>query len=104
MSSNTPGHYTWSFSLNGAGVWFSLLFDVAGAAILVFILARFGPLAMAATLFLNNFASSVPLDLRSGTWYFGHGLFGFAVGAALAIYGFRMATVGQPLFAGMMEE
>ena len=57
-----------------------------------------------ATLFLNNFASNIPLDLRSGTWYFGHALFGFGLAAVLAVYGFRIATAGQPVFGGLLEE
>ncbi len=70
---------------------------VAAASILVFL--RFGLLAL---VFADLFGHCLqfPLTTDSSAWYAGTSLFVLSYLAALAIYGFRIALAGRPMFSG----
>ncbi len=74
---------------------------VAAAVILVFL--RFGLLAL---VFANYFGHCLqfPLTTDSSAWYAGTSLLVLLVLAALAIYGFRIALAGRPMFGGLRLE
>jgi serine/threonine-protein kinase len=78
-------------------------FGLVVAAAEIFVFLRFGLLAW---VFSNYFAHLLefPLTTDSSAWYAGTSLFLLLVLAAVAIYGFRIALAGRPMFSGMRLE
>jgi serine/threonine-protein kinase len=78
-------------------------FALVVAAVVIFLFLRFGLLAL---VFANYFGHCLqfPLTTDSSAWYAGTSLFVLSVLAALAIYGFRIALAGRPMFSGMRLE
>jgi serine/threonine-protein kinase len=74
-------------------VWASLF-----AAAIVFVLRRFGLLAFASFVWCGDLLALSPLTTDVSAWYFARGLAAALAVAALALYGFWTATVGQRLF------
>ena len=74
-------------------------FVLVAAAAEIFVFLRFGLLAW---VFANLFGHYLqfPLTTDSSAWYFGTSLFVLCYLAALAIYGFRIALAGRPMFSG----
>ncbi len=74
-------------------------FALVVAAAEIFVFLRFGLLSW---VFANLFGHCLqfPLTTDPSAWYAGTSLFLLIVLAALAIYGFRIATGGRPLFSG----
>jgi predicted Ser/Thr protein kinase len=68
--------------------------------LMVFTLMRLGLLAVAAALFVAIFLGQFPLNTDWSVWYAGDATFTIIFTAALAIFGFRTALAGQPLFKG----
>jgi serine/threonine-protein kinase len=87
------------FEGGGFGGPIAAAFGLVQAAALILVFLRFGLLAF---VFGNYFAHFLefPLTTDSSAWYAGTSLFLLLVLAALAIYGFRIATAGRPLFSG----
>ncbi len=87
--------------LTGSLIAGTFVLVVAAAEILVFL--RFGLLAW---VFANYFGHCLqfPLTTDSSAWYAGTSLFLLLVLAALAVYGFRIALGGRPLFSGIRLE
>ena len=78
--------------------WIGIPFGLFMTATWVFVLRRFGLLAMIATL-----TTQTTLDLCATTtdmsrWYAVSGLVGPVVVILMTLYGFRVATTGRPLF------
>jgi len=71
---------------------------VVGAAF-IFIFLRFGLLAWVFANYFGHFLA-FPLTTDSSAWYAGTSLFLLLVLAALAVYGFRIALAGKPVFSG----
>ena len=84
--------------LDGGG-WIAAAFGVVQAAAYIFVFRRFGLLAIVFGNFFGHFLE-FPLTTDSSAWYAGTSLFLLSVLAALAIYGFRIALAGQPMFSG----
>ncbi len=78
-------------------------FGLVVAAAEIFVFLRFGLLAL---VFANYFGHCLqfPLTTDSSAWYAGTSLFVLLVLAALAVYGFRIALAGRPMFSGMRLE
>jgi len=74
---------------------FLILALVIGSSL--FVLLRFGILALIAFLFSLRIAYTFPVIQLSG-WYSGIGLTGLALLVALAVYAFHTSLGGQPLF------
>jgi len=74
-------------------------FSLAIAAADIFVFLRFGLLAW---VFANYFGHclSFPLTTHSSAWYAGTSLFLLLVLAGVAVYGFRIALAGRPMFSG----
>jgi hypothetical protein len=83
--------------LNGGLI--SGAFVLVAAAAEIFVFLRFGLLAW---VFANLFGHCLgfPLTTDSSAWYAGTSLFVLLFLAALAVYGFRIALAGKPLFSG----
>jgi hypothetical protein len=67
-------------------------------ALMVFTLMRFGLLAVAVSIFFAVFLNKFPVNTDLAVWYAGDAAFTILFTAALAVYGFRTAMAGQPLF------
>jgi hypothetical protein len=70
----------------------------------VFLLIRFGLLAVVASEVFNNILGSFPLTTQMSSWYSGLSVTGILLLAAIAFYGFYVSLAGQPLFGGKFLE
>ena len=86
---NTGGDYPISTFLFSAVLWLSILL----------VLKRFGLLVLIVGLVVQNVLIVFPLTSHLSRWYATSGLTGAVIIAALAIYGFRAALAGQPIFS-----
>ncbi len=73
-------------------------------ALIVFLLVRFGVLAVIASTVFGVFLGSFPLTTDASAWYAGIGLAGILVMAAMAFYGFYRSLGGRPAFGGAALE
>jgi serine/threonine-protein kinase len=91
------------FEGGGLGGPIASAFGLVQAAALILVFLRFGLLAF---VFSNYFAHLLqfPLTTDSSAWYAGTSLFLLLVLAALAVYGFRIAVAGQPLFSASLDD
>jgi serine/threonine-protein kinase len=74
-------------------------FGLVVAAAFIFVFLRFGLLAWVFTNYFGHFLE-FPLTTDASAWYAGTSLFVLLVLAALAVYGFRIALAGKPVFSG----
>jgi serine/threonine-protein kinase len=70
----------------------------------VFLLIRFGLLALVAAYEFNDFLGSFPLTTQMSSWYAGISLTGILLMAAMAFYGFYTSLGGRPAFGGAVLE
>jgi serine/threonine-protein kinase len=68
------------------------------SAVTLFVLLRFGMLALVFTQFFLLFFSFYPITSEVTAWYAGASAFAAVLGAALILYGFKSSLAGQPLF------
>jgi hypothetical protein len=73
-------------------------------ALEVFVLVRFGLLAIMITFLLPNLTVFVPITLKLSYWYGGRSLFVLLFIVALALCAFRMALAGRPVFGRLAME
>jgi hypothetical protein len=86
---NTGGEYPWSDFVFSAIVWLSI----------VFVLRRFGLLALVVGLVVQNVLVVFPVTSHFSRWYASAGLTGILAIAVLAVYGLRTALAGQSVFS-----
>ena len=89
-------------SLESGGL-IAAVFGLIGAAAIILVFLRFGLLALIFSNFFVHFLE-FPLTVDSSAWYAGTSLFLLLVLAAIAVYGFRIALAGRPMFSGMRLE
>ena len=81
---------------------------VVGALIywglIVFLLIRFGLLAIVVQGFFNVLLSHFPLTTQGSAWYAGISLVGILLMAAMAFYGFYTSLAGRPIFGSAAFE
>ncbi len=84
---------------------FPLSFDPVGwigalivGSLSVFIMIRFGLLALVANFMVFNFLQNYPLTTQGSAWYAGISLTGILLIAAIAFYGFYTSLGGRPAF------
>ena len=75
-------------------------FSLVLAAAEIFVFLRFGLLAWVSANYFGHMLQ-FPLTTDSSAWYAGTSLLVLVVLAAIAIYGFRIALAGRPIFSGM---
>jgi hypothetical protein len=85
--------------LTQGGELIATAFGVVWAAAFIFVFLRFGLLALVFGNYFQHFLE-FPLTTDSSAWYAGTSLFLLLVLAALAVYGFRIALAGRPMFSG----
>jgi hypothetical protein len=74
------------------------------SALTVFLLIRFGLLAVVVSGVFNDILGSFPLTTQMSSWYAGLSLAGILLMAALAFYGFYTSLGGRPIFGGTVLE
>jgi hypothetical protein len=96
------------FSLGSAGsnavnisTTFSILIEIS---VSVFVLIRFGLLAMVVDLLVNDTLTVYPLTMQWSAWYAGISLTGILLVVAMAGYGFYTSLGGRPIFGGAALE
>ena len=82
-------------NLGGGHAAIGALFSAAGAALTVFILIRYGLVALAVFRFVDALLRSFPLTLDFSKWYAGQSLLALVTVLALAVLGFREALAGR---------
>ena len=70
----------------------------------VFVMIRFGLLALVANALVYNILQNFPLTTQVSAWYAGISLAGILLIAALAFYGFYTSLGGRPVFGGAVLE
>ena len=75
-----------------------------GNSLAVFLLIRFGLLALVASQFFNNLLSNFPLTTQMSSWYAGLSLAGILLIAAMVFYAFYTSLGGRPIFGGPVLE
>jgi hypothetical protein len=85
------------------GTLIAAAFGLVRAAAFILVFLRFGFLALVIGNFFGHFLEFT-LTTDSSAWYAGTSLFLLLVLAALAVYGFRIALAGRPMFSGMQLE
>jgi len=72
--------------------------EVIVNGLIVFLLIRFGVLAVVASTVFGVFLGSFPLTTEMSSWYAGISLAGILLMAAMAFYGFYTSLGGRPMF------
>jgi serine/threonine-protein kinase len=72
------------------------------SAITLFVLLRFGMLALVFMQFFILIFNFYPVTSDFSAWYAGTALFAVVLGLALILYGFKSSLAGQPLFHGSL--
>jgi serine/threonine-protein kinase len=70
----------------------------------LFLLIRFGLLALVANFVLWYLLTNFPLTIQASAWYAGISLVGILLMAAIAFYGFYSSLGGRPVFGGAVLE
>ena len=73
------------------------LFSAAAALLTVYILIRYGLVALVTSLLVSEILLVFPLTLDLARFYAGSSLFGLTAVLALAVFGFREALAGRTL-------
>jgi len=82
----------------------SLPFAVAIAALWLIVLIRFGFLALCVFMWIFLLLQSFPITLDFSRWYVGRSMLLVLAVIGLAIYGFRAALAGRPVFGNLSLE
>jgi hypothetical protein len=94
--------------LNGGSVisgnWFDRFNNIAFTLLLTFVLHRYGLLATAMTLFVDNIVSAVPMTTNLGAWWSTPMIASLGLLIAIAALAYSAARAGQPLFGQVLED
>jgi hypothetical protein len=92
-------------------LFFPLSFDPIGwvgalifSSLAVFVMIRFGLLALVANFMVFNILQNFPLTTQGSAWYAGISLTGIFLMAAMVFYGFYTSLGGRPVFGGTILE
>lgn len=94
----------WPLSFNSEGLFLQLTMGAIGSLLFVFVFVRFGLVALTTEIFVENLLFFYPPVLRSDAWYFAKPLIVVLLVVTIALFAFRSALAGRPLFAGSSEE
>jgi serine/threonine-protein kinase len=88
--------------LGGGHMAVDAALGLAISATTIFILLRFGMLALVFTEFFILFFNLYPVTSDFSAWYAGNSVFAAALGVALILYGFKSSLAGQQIFKGSL--
>ncbi len=86
------------YAPNDVNPYIGWMVNILFFALMVGTLMRFGLLAVAVALFTAVFLNQFPLNTDLSVWYSSDVAFTVLVTVAIAVFGFRTALAGQPLF------
>ena len=103
------GAFLTAITDNGAavtGTWFDTMMFTLIIAVAVFVIYRFGLLAVLVGSFVDGLATTLPLTLRFSAWWATPSIISLALLIGLAAFGFYASRAGQPLFGkfGVMAD
>ena len=87
-------------SLGAQNPLIDALFTAPFFLVYLWILHRFGLVALTVLYFVDQLADQMPLGTPLTAWYTEGALVGMVAIVALALYGFQVSRAGKPLFAG----
>jgi len=87
-------------SLGAQNPLIDALFTAPFFLVYLWILHRFGLVALTVLYFVDQLADQMPLGTPLTAWYTEGGLVGMLAIVAVALYGFQVSRAGKPLFAG----
>jgi hypothetical protein len=94
--------------LNGGSVisgdWFDRFNNVSFTLLLTFVLHRFGLLATATTLFVDNIVTAVPMTTDLSAWWSGPMIASLLMLIGVACFAYYAARAGQPLFGQVLDD
>jgi serine/threonine-protein kinase len=85
------------FFFGSGNLALDIAFGAAASAVTLFVLLRFGMLALVFTEFFLLFFSAYPVTTDFDAWYAGMAAFGAALCVGLILYGLKTSLAGQPL-------
>ena len=85
--------------MDGQGNLWVFALRIVTAALLFFVLFRFGLVATVLTVFSDNLFANFPITLDASAWYSGVGYAVLMIFAAFVLYAFRTSLGGRPLFS-----
>lgn len=91
-------------SLGGENFSIEVPFAFLQAAVLVFVVLRFGLLSLAVLQFVSPVLQAAPITVDFSQWYAGRSLFVLLVLVGIALYGFRVALGKRPIFGAVALE
>jgi len=91
------GVLTLGASRAGESVYLDLAYFSVLVAAVLFVLLRFGLLALVFSLFFYLLLQNFPITLETSAWYFDSALFAMVLAGVIAAYGFYAALGGRPL-------
>ena len=92
------------FSVLGGTGPTGLVITVIFSCLAVFVMIRFGLLALVINEIVFNIVQCFPLTTQGSAWYAGIGLTGILLIVAMAAYGFYTSLGGRPVFGGAILE
>jgi Protein kinase domain len=98
------GLVTFVVSLSGENFLIEVPFGFLEAAVLVFVVLRFGLLSLAVLQFVSPVLQAAPITIDFSQWYAGRSLFALLVLVGIALYGFRVALGSRPVFGTVALE
>jgi Protein kinase domain len=78
--------------------WYAVPLALVMWTLVVFVLLRFGLVAISVVLITDVLIDSYPITTDASAWYAGAGYFAAGLAIALAVFGFRIALAGKPMF------
>jgi hypothetical protein len=87
-----------------SGNWLDRFNNLGFTVLLTFVLHRFGLLATATTLFVENIMNSVPLTTNLAAWWSGPMIASLIMLIAIGWLAYSAARAGQPLFGQVLED
>ncbi|HWZ99259.1 MAG TPA: protein kinase [Candidatus Dormibacteraeota bacterium] len=91
-------------SLGAANPLIDSLFTAPFFILFMLVLWRYGLVCLAALFFTDQLLNSVPIVMPLGSWHAEGGVVGMLTVLLLAVYGFRVARAGKPVFSGKLLE
>ena len=86
------------------GLNISLAFSLLYTVVFLFVMMRVGLLSIIVAVLTSILLDHVPMTFDPGVWYSDSSWIVLAVLTALAVYGFRVALAGRPVFEGLIRE
>jgi len=79
-------------------------FAAVSALLLIWLLYRYGLLAVISALFILHLMIFFPITSDFSAWYAGDYILAIIVALALVVFGFYTSLAGQPLFRGALPD